>query len=290
MTATGQAGAIAAVGMFDGVHRGHAFLLRTLAEKAAETGLRPLAITFERHPQSILRPDSHPALLGSAEQRKSYIKESFGIATEILDLDADGLKMSAEEFIDMIHIRFGVDALLMGYDNRIGCDRRTGADLAGASIPVFTAPPCPGISVSSSAIRKTVAAGDITAANALLGHPFTIEGKVVSGNHIGTKIGFPTANIEPDEPAQLLPADGVYAVDAIVGNLRMRAMANIGKRPTVNGDTRTFEVHIIDFAGNLYGSGISVEFLSRLRDERRFDSLDDLAAQLAADQSAASKI
>lgn len=288
----GQKPVLAAVGMFDGVHRGHAFLLRELAAKARETGMRPLALTFARHPIDILRPDSAPKLLGSPRQRCNYIKDTFAIDTAVLDLDAAGLSMTAEEFLRLIHERFGAEALLMGYDNHIGSDRRTGPELAdgAAPIPVITAPAYPDVAVCSSDIRHALRNGDIARANELLGHRFTIAGKVVSGRHIGTGIGFPTANIRPEEAAQLLPADGVYAVDMHIGGRTLRGMANIGKRPTVGGEERTFEVNIFDFNEDIYGCEVEAEFLARLRDERRFDSLEALGAQLAADRTAALKI
>lgn len=283
----GQQPVMAAVGMFDGVHRGHAFLLRTLAYEAVRAGMRPLAITFARHPQAILRPERAPGLLGGVEQRCKYIKDTFCIDTAVLNLDADGLKMTASEFLEILNRDYGVKALLMGYDNHIGSDRRTAVDLAGAVIPVLSAPPCPEIAVSSSAIRDAISRGEIKKANNLLGHNFTVAGSVVGGHRLGRKIGFPTANIDPSEPAQLLPADGVYAVDVLLDGHRMRGMANIGKRPTVGGEERTFEVHILDFYGDLYGRKPEVQIIARLRDERRFDSLDALSAQLSADRDAA---
>lgn len=285
----GQQAVMAAVGMFDGVHRGHAFLLRTLACEASRAGMRPLALTFAHHPLSILNPDLAPKLLGGVEQRCSYIKDTFGIDTDVLGLDAVGLKMTAAEFLETISRDYGVKALLMGYDNHIGSDRCTGADLLGSTFPVIIAPPYPDVAVSSSAIRDAVCRGDIEKANALLGHNFTVEGTVVGGRRLGRTLGFPTANIEPAEPDQLLPSDGVYAVDVILDGSRLRGMANIGKRPTVGGDERTFEVHILDFDGDLYDRVLDVQMISRLRDERRFESIGELAAQLALDRDAAVK-
>lgn len=278
---------MAAVGMFDGIHRGHAFLLDELVRKARERGMRPLALTFAVHPKAIVRPGNAPALLGAPEQRCRYITERFGIDADILDLDADSLKMTASQFINYIREKYGVEALLMGYDNHIGSDRRSGADLVGGTFPVEIVPPCPDVEVCSSAVREAIRGGDIAHATTLLGHPFTIAGTVVPGQHLGTKLGFPTANIRPDEPQQLLPADGVYAVDIVLDGHRHRGMANIGKRPTVGGSDRTFEVHIIDFDGDIYGRRVEVEILGRLRDERRFATLSELQTQLASDRLAA---
>lgn len=280
---------IAAVGMFDGVHLGHAHLLRTLADEGRRMGLRPLALTFSRHPLEIIAPAKAPALLTSSPQRCELIR-ACGIAdVRVLDFSATDFALSAADFVRRLHREQSVDALLMGFNNRIGSDRRNAVDIC-ADIPVLGATPYGGMPVSSSDVRRAIADADFAAASRMLGHSFTVRGTVVAGRRLGRTIGFPTANIATDEPRQLLPPDGVYAVDARFDGTAVRGMANIGTRPTVGGHHRTFEVHLIGFDGDLYGKKLDIDFIVRLRDERHFANLDELAAQLQQDRLSALSI
>lgn len=278
---------IAAVGMFDGVHRGHAYLLDSLRRDADRRDMEPLVLTFARHPMSILRPDTAPALLTSTGLRTQLI-HSLGIAdVKVMDFGKGDFALTAAQFIEKIKSRYGADALLMGFNNHIGSDRRTYADLIADGYDITAATPCPDIDASSSLIREQIHKADFGKAEAMLGHRFTVRGTVVPGQRLGRTIGFPTANIQPEDASQLLPPDGVYAVDAHIDGDTYRGMANIGTRPTVGGHHRTFEVHIIDFAGDIYGTSLDIDFISRLRPERQFPSLEALTAQLALDRTAA---
>lgn len=186
--------------------------------------------------------------------------------------------MTASRFLELLRSK-GVGLLMMGFNNRIGSDRRCGAELKDEAIEVLTATELPETEVSSSKIRAVVSSGDMERAAHMLGRPFAIEGEVVEGRQIGRTIGFPTANIKI-EPGQLLPPNGVYEAMAC----GRKAVVNIGKRPTLNnGEDITVEVHLLDFNGNLYGQTLRVEFLRRLRPEMKFSSLDELKAQISRD-------
>lgn len=281
---------IATAGMFDGVHRGHHFVLSALVRDANARGLEPLVFTFAQHPMAIVAPHKAPSLLTSPSQREALIASVAGIRrVETIETTAEFLAKDARKFLDDIHERHAVDVFLMGFNNHIGSDRATAAQLADASVEVELLPPLEGdSSVSSSAVRSAIAACDFVHAEALLGHQWLYEGIVVHGRQLGRTIGFPTANIEPAAASLLLPPSGVFAVDTILPDGSVfRGMANIGTRPTVGGHKATFEVNIFGFEGNLYGRMVKVRFLKRLRDERPFVSLDELRQQLEADRNLA---
>lgn len=277
---------IATVGMFDGVHCGHRYVVDRLRAAATRLGMEPLALTFARHPRSLLG-HTPPPLLTSTGLRLDLLR-SAGVEAAALSLTPDDMRMPAEAFLQRLHDSYGVEALAMGFDNRIGSDRRTLASLGdscgGVKLVAAFAPDEQLPQASSTAIRSAVAAGDIDGANRMLGHPFIVRGHVVRGRGVGHTIGFPTANIAPDEPGQLLPADGVYAVTAVLGTLRLPAVANVGMRPTFGTDLeRTLEVYVPGYEGNLYGSTVDIEFRQRLRGERRFADIDQLKKQIEAD-------
>lgn len=292
MQSTGKnKGRIAAVGMFDGVHRGHAHLLQRLVAEARARSLRPLVLTFSSHPLSVLRPQSAPKLISGTDMRRELLMEIPGIEdVEILDFDEASFKATAADFLAGLKDKYGVEALVMGFNNHIGSDRRSGEELVAEGYDVIVADEYPGGATSSSRLRQSIVEGDFEEARNLAGHPFAVRGKVVEGRHLGRTIGFPTANIAPLEPHQLLPREGVYAVDVRLpdGTIH-RGMANIGSNPTVGGTHDTLEVNIFDFSGDLYGATLDIIFLRRIRSERRFPTLAALAAQLASDRQECEK-
>lgn len=278
---------IAVVGMFDGCHRGHRYLIQRLKYEADRLGLIPLVLGFERHPLEILAPERAPMLLSHNSQRVDILTNEGIKDVRFMHFSTVDFALSAEEFLKKLHNDYGVRALVMGFNNHIGSDRRSGADLAD-KFPIILAEEFDGCRASSSEIRRAVSTADFATADKILGHHFTVRGIVDSGRKLGRTIGFPTANIRPLENRQLLPPDGVYAVDTkLPDGTTHRGMANIGTRPTVGGHHRTFEVNIFDFNGDLYGRIIDVAFLGKLRDEKTFSSLDALAVQLAKDKKAA---
>ncbi|MBD5343211.1 MAG: riboflavin biosynthesis protein RibF [Bacteroides sp.] len=268
----------AVIGVFDGVHRGHQFLLEQLKTEAERRDYQPVALTFDRHPLELVNPGAVPARICSLQERLELLRRA-EVEPIVLEFTPELRAMSAREFCAFIRT-LGVDLLLMGFNNRIGSDRKRGTELIDEPIEIIVARELPEGGVSSSAVRKSVGQGDMELAAKLLGRPFVIEGKVVTGRQIGRTIGFPTANIQPSEANALMPPIGVYA-----GEVDGRpAVINIGRRPTVNnGNDVTIEVHILDFQGDLYGRHLRVEFLRRLRPEMKFSGFDELKAQIQKD-------
>ncbi len=285
-------GRIAAVGMFDGVHGGHRCLLDTLSAHGHRLGLQPVAVTFRNHPRTLTSGDTM-AMLSTLDEKLRRL-EAEGVDVILLDFDEDLRMMSAGEFMAMLARDYGVEAMVIGFNNRFGHDRPDSIEAYGelgkkCGIKVFAADEfkCGSVSkVSSSAIRSLLGDGRVEEAACLLGRPYVIEGSVVHGKELGRKLGFPTANIEPLCHGILVPANGVYAVRvALADGSVWPGMLNIGHRPTVDGDDapRSIEVHIIGFDGDIYGSLVAVEFVAFLRHEQAFTSLEALKGQLAAD-------
>lgn len=287
---------IAAVGMYDGVHLGHRFLIDYLTLEAHSRGLSPAVVTFASHPLSVVRPEDAPQLLMGRDEKLHRLEMAGADDVIVLDFDEKMRRMSARAFLNMLHRKWGIDALVVGFNNRFGHDRVDGIDQyreIGAEIgmEIIEAPEYRGTGspVSSSVIRGFISEGKVDQAAVALGRPYAIIGTVVPGRQIGRTLGFPTANISPDtEQAQCIPATGVYAaMTTTPDGVARPTILNIGRRPTVEGDDEnapvTIEAHILDYAGYLYGEKLRVEFIKRIRDERRFDSLDKLRKAIASD-------
>jgi riboflavin kinase/FMN adenylyltransferase len=303
--------AVVTTGFFDGVHLGHRRVLETVVSSARERGEEAVVVTFWPHPRTVLQQDARDfRLLTSLEEKKALI-EAVGIdRVEVIPFNRRFASLTAAEYLDLLQTRYRASLIVMGYDNRIGSDRKTFKDmeaywspnpssLRSSSLPTaltavgplpFTWPRAATgsedqqASVSSTRIRKALEEGDVEAANAMLGYSYGLHGVVVAGNKMGRTIGFPTANIQLYEPLKLVPENGVYAVDVeVTGNL-FRGMCNIGTRPTVGGTSRTIETHILGFDEDIYGLPLRLRFLRRIRDERKFPSLDALRAQLEQDR------
>lgn len=275
------------VGTFDGVHLGHRAVVGKVVEDARRRGARPLVITFEPHPLAVVAPQRMPGLLESAAARCRRI-ESMGAVAVLLEFNEELRRKTAAEWMEILRRDYGAVEVVAGYDNTFGCDglkmgindyRSLGKRLG---IEVEEAPVVEGI--SSSAIREALGSGDVERASEMLGYPYRISGRVTHGKGLGRRLGFPTANVIPDSRL-LLPANGVYAADAELpsGEVR-RAVVNVGRAPTV-GDAFpvTVEAYITDFDGNLYDREITLDFLHRLRDERKFPSVEELTEQIRAD-------
>lgn len=282
---------VAAIGMFDGVHRGHRHLLDTVCREAEKRGIGAAAVTFSRHPSSVLRPDS-PVRLLSGTKDKTRMLESCGLRVIMLDFTEKLRGMTSREFLRMLHDDYGVDCLVVGFNNRFGSDRehgisdyrRFGAEIG---VDIVEATEIEDCKVSSSLIRAMLESGRVEDASKALGRDYCFTGKVVEGCQLGRQLGFPTANIAVSDLHVLVPAPGVYTAyvtDEDSPGIRRMAMVNIGSRPTVNsGSDVTIEAHILDYNGNLYGHTLTVEFHQRIRDERRYPSLDRLVSALATD-------
>lgn len=284
----------ATIGFFDGVHRGHRFLLEQVKEEAAGKGLCPSVITFPTHPRQVLQPDFHPQLL-STPTEKLHLLEEAGIANCILlPFTAELSRLSAKEFMLLLRTEYNVHTLVIGYDHRFGHNRlesfkdyvRYGQEL-DIDIVQARAYTQENAKVSSSAIREQLSQGEVHTASRLLGYPYPLEGTVTDGYRVGRKIGFPTANLRVDHPFKLVPAEGVYAVKVEVEGQQHLGMLNIGHRPTLNnGADRSIEVHILDFAGDIYRQNIRIEFLRFLRPETKFASIEELISQIEKDKEA----
>lgn len=279
-------GRIGAVGMFDGVHQGHRYLLRELRREADARGLEPVAITFARHPLSEISPERTPAQLSTTAQREALLRDE---GVDVMTLDFNDIRhLTAAQFLSRLR-ECGFNALMMGFNNHIGSDR---LDVNAAAelgvIPVLPCAEAPGdAQVSSTAVRNAVTQGDMRAAARMLGRPFSVAGTVEHGQGLGHTIGFPTANVKAESELQQLPAPGVYAVMFRYGGGSYPGMANLGSRPTVNGNETTLEVNVFDFDENLYGVRVEVEFIERMRSESRFPTVEALAAQLGRDREQA---
>lgn len=288
---------VATVGFFDGVHVGHRHLIRRMCAYASERGLEAVVVTFERHPRQVLDSDWQPKLLSSLEERTQMLAQTGIDRIAVLQFDRQMASLSARDFmLRILKERLGVNTLFTGYDNRFGHQRSEGFDdyvsygrSMGMEVVRADEVHADGLKVSSSTIRTYLTKGDVGKAAQCLGRPYSMSGTVVKGYHIGTDIGFPTANLQPDEPLKLIPAPGAYAVMVRVGDstTALPAMMNIGCRPTFDGDRQTLETHILHFDGDIYGQRMVVWWIQRLRDEQRFDSREDLVAQLRQDAEAA---
>lgn len=289
----------ATIGFFDGVHRGHQFLLSRLNEVAHASGMSSMAITFDRHPRQVVQTGYVPQLITTCREKVELLRNAGVDRVEVLHFDSQMAQLSAREFMEQVlSRRLGVDRLLIGYDNRFGHNRTEGFDdyvaygrEIGMSVERNTPLDIDGLRVSSSLVRRLIASGDTMEANRCLGRPYSITGTVAHGFEEGRKIGFPTANIVPQCKEQILPLDGVYAVEVSVdGGGRMPAMMNIGNNPTFGRRRTTLEAHILNFNGDIYGHEVRVEFGQRLRDERKFESIEQLRRQLESDLMAVESI
>lgn len=288
---------VATLGCFDGVHRGHQLLIGMVLQKAKEKGLSSMVVTFDRQPRELFDSDYRPQLLSTPEEKVQLIGALGVDHLVILPFTREVASLTAQAFMQQVlQKQLGVEVLVTGYDNRFGRNRAEGFDdyvrygkALGMEVLRGDEATFPGTdeAVSSSAIRQLLLEGKVERMQEGLTRPYLLTGKVVTGEHIGHEIGFPTANLAVDNPNKVIPASGVYAVWAILGTERMPAMMNIGTRPTFDGTTQTLEVHILDKVGDVYGQDLTVEFVSRLRSERRFDSREALVEQLKADRAEA---
>ena len=277
------------IGFFDGVHQGHRYLLQQLEEMASDEGLSAIAVTFDRHPKEVVSKDFAPSLLTTQAEKLSLLSESFKGEIVVLPFTQELCSLTAKEFmLSVLREKMNAKILLMGYNHRFGHGGGTLEEYVAwgreADIEVRMARALEGEKVSSSRIRNLIAEGDVEKANTLLGYRYFMTGSIVEGKQIGRQIGFPTANLSLPKQ-KLLPACGVYAVGVEMNDsTRKNGMLCIGHRPTVeaNGEL-SIEVHIFDFDGNLYGKEIRLEFIGRLREERRFSSLEELQLQLRRD-------
>ena len=286
---------IVTIGTFDGVHRGHRRLLDQALQRGEEMGLPVTGVTFEPVPAAVLRPDAFGGRISTPEDKLEQLGAAGLDEVVVVPFTRELSRWSPEEFMRWLKDETGLRELWVGEEFALGRDRsgtverltEIGADLGFRVVAVPRLTNGAEI-VSSSRIREAVISGDVAKARRLLGRPFRVSGEVVHGHHLGRTIGFPTANVAP--PPGLAPlADGIYAAWArLAGETSPRpAVAYIGSRPTVNGEGRMVETHLLDFDGDLYGQTLTTDLLERIRPDVRFDSLEDLVAQMRVDKAQA---
>ena len=279
-----------ALGVFDGVHIGHRSVITDAIQKAKELSITSAIVTFSCHPKSVIT-GIMPGMITPLEDKLELFSELGVDATVIIDFNEEFAKMTAEEYLKNILTGcLNVKSLSVGYNHQFGSDRKGTGDFlkqycAEHNIQLDIIPPVKidNHTVSSSVIRGFIASGDVLSANEFLGRPFKIKGKVVEGQHLGRKLGFPTANLQVNEDL-ILPLRGVYSGTVTIEEKVYKAVINVGRRPTI-GDLQTdlVEAHILNFDRDIYGQVIEVAFLERIRDEKKFDSLDDLKKQINQD-------
>jgi riboflavin kinase / FMN adenylyltransferase len=284
-----------ALGVFDGVHLGHRAILGAAVAHARAAGSPALACTFEPHPMEVLQPDRAPLPITTLDERLDLIAACGIDGAVVLEFTRELAVVEPEAFVkDVLVDRLAARQVVVGFNHRFGRGARGDATLLrdlgsrlGFSVEVIEPLTVDGVPVSSTAIRAALGRGDLDAAARMLGRPYTLPGKVVAGAGRGRTLGFPTANIAPDRP--VLVAAGVYACTVEVGGQRRQAVVNVGVRPTFGEEVLAVEAYLFDFSGDLYGQTIRLAFVSRVREERRFVSIDALRAQIADDVETARK-
>lgn len=289
----------ATIGFFDGVHLGHRFLINELKETAKARNLPSAVITFPEHPRAVLHADYQPKLLNSFDEKLEQLASTGIDYCIVLDFTVELSRLTAQEFITTVLAdKLHVEVLLIGYDHRFGHDRKDGFEQyvtygAACGMDVVKASPYDDgqTAVSSSEIRKLLTECQVEKADKLLTYPYQLRGTIVNGYKVGRKLGFPTANIQVDEPFKIVPGIGVYAVRVYLKGERYKGMLYIGDRPTLNnGSNITLEVNILDFSGDIYNNEITVAFIYYVREDIKFGSLEELKEQLARDRETVNKL
>lgn len=288
-----QQGVMVTIGMFDGVHVGHQHVLQRLKQEATLRNAKPVAVTFDRHPREVLGlSDNGFRYLSTPQERERRIHEAGIENVIVLPFSREIASLSAVTFVKEILLpKMQLKGILLGYDNMFGnkqhndfdqlpiLARQMGFDIVSDEPVILDSRP-----VSSTLIRKALQAGNLDATSTMLGCHYGITGTVVSGRQVGRKLGFATANLEPEDNRKALPLEGVYAVRVFWDNQTAIGMANLGPQPTFGCPVSVFEIHLLDTQTNLYGAKLKVEFISRLRDIQKFDSPEALIAQLTIDE------
>ena len=284
---------VVATGFFDGVHTGHRHVIQQLVRTAAVLGDESMVVTFWPHPRNVLQKEARSLRLLTTLAEKKRMLLSMGVdRVEVLDFTREFSKMTSEEYFLMLKKNYDATVILLGYDNRMGCDAESVDDVMRAAltaglevVKTEMIPSVGGYAVSSTKIRQKLEEGDVRSASDMLGYTYSLLGVVVAGNRLGRTIGFPTANMQLYEPLKLVPANGVYFVRVRTLGRNLYGMCNIGCRPTVGtGNSRTIETHIFGFDEDIYGLDLEISFLDKIRDEVRFRSLEDLRMQLEKDK------
>ncbi len=277
------------IGVFDGVHLGHRYLISQLTELARQQGLLSGVVTFRQHPQEVLSPQARLPFLTDLAQRTNLLKNEGVEAIITLSFTPELAQLSAGQFIGLLKKYLRMRGVVIGPDFALGQNREGNTDILrrlgqemGFSVTVVPPIIINGEVVSSTAIRNALAEGDMKRVQNLVGRPFSLHGRVIPGAERGIKLGFPTANLDTD-PEQALPAEGVYVGWVHIDDQAHPSMTNIGKRPTFGDSERVVEVYLLDYHSDLYGQELTIDITERLRDEIKFDTPEELKKQIAED-------
>jgi len=283
------------IGTFDGVHFGHQHIIEKLVLEAKKANRKSVLLTFFPHPRMVLQKDHSLELINTIEERAELLKKT-GLDYLIIHPFSKGFsRMTALDFVrDILVNQLNISKLIIGYDHHFGKNREGNivqlteySHLYDFTVEEIPAQDIDDVSVSSTKIRRALAEGNIETANNYLGYNFMLSGSVVNGKQLGGKIGYPTANIDIKEAYKLIPKTGVYVVKSTINKKIVFGIMNIGNRPTVDGSYRTIEVHFLDFNEDLYNQNLTIELLSFLRDEEKFNSIENLIIQIRKDEQIA---
>jgi riboflavin kinase/FMN adenylyltransferase len=283
---------VVTIGTFDGVHVGHKKIINRLVNIAREEKLQAIVLTFFPHPRMVVQKDTSIKMINTIDE-KSDLLESEGVDHLVVKKFTKAFsRLTAREYVrDILVNTLHVKHIIIGYDHHFGRNRTANiddlkafGDIYDFKVTEISAQDINEVTVSSTKIRKALNEGDIKSANAFLGYNFMLTGTVIKGKGLGKKIGFPTANIKIEESYKLIPKKGVYVVKSQIDeNTTLYGMMNIGNNPTVNGTTQSIEVNFFDFSKSIYDTQVKIEILERLRDEQKFNSVEDLKTQLGLD-------
>lgn len=294
------ANAVVTSGTFDGVHIGHQTIIKRLNTTAKKLRGESVLLTFYPHPRMVLQEDTDLKLITTIDERIELLRNAGLQHLIIHPFTKEFSRTTSLEFVRNILVdQLGTKKLVIGYNHHFGRNREGSfehlkeySSLYGFEVEEISAQEIDEVNVSSTKIRKALVEGDVKMANAYLGHSFRLQGKVVKGNQLGRKLGFPTANIEIENKHKLIPAKGVYAIRAKLGEEEFPGMLNIGVRPTINEESNelSVEAHLFDFKEEIYGSELSLSLMHRIRDEKKFSSLEDLMKEMKKDESKAKNL
>lgn len=282
---------VVTIGTFDGVHVGHKKIIKRLVKIAKKEKLQAIVLTFFPHPRMVVQKDTNIKMINTIDE-KTKLLEAEGIDHLVVKkFTKDFSRLSAQDYVrDILVNTLHVKHIIIGYDHHFGRNRTANindlkafGEIYNFKVTEISAQDINEVTVSSTKIRNALLNGDIKIANAFLGYNFFLTGTVVKGKGIGKKLDYPTANINISESYKLIPKDGVYVVRAMINNNVVYGMMNIGKNPTVEDKDHSIEVHFFDFSKDIYSLQLEVEILERLRNEQKFDSLDELKTQLNQD-------
>ncbi|MFI1744568.1 bifunctional riboflavin kinase/FAD synthetase [Thalassobellus sediminis] len=283
---------VVTIGTFDGVHIGHQKIIKHLINTGKEEGLNSVILTFFPHPRMVLQKDSNIKLINTIDERSQILRDLGLDYLLIKKFTKDFSRLSAEDFVkELLVDKLYAKKVIIGYDHRFGRNRNADindlknyGDFYGFDVEEISVQDLDDVAVSSTKIRNALGEGDIAKANSFLGYNFMLNGTVVKGKALGRQIDYPTANILIEENYKLIPKQGAYIVSSVIDDVLIYGMMNIGVNPTVNGEKETVEVHFLNYSEDIYGKKIQIDLLERIRDEKKFESVEALKIQLAKDK------